>query len=156
MKLSNFLIFLSIVLAVYGLANYYIFIRGWQAIPPSSSLRIYYLIAFVLVAVSFIAGRLLERVYLCELTDIMVWVGSFWLGAMLYFVLIIYLLDVVRLINHFFPFYPQFIQANYARTKEIIALSSAGLVALILIGGHLNALNPRVRTLNLDISKSAN
>jgi len=156
MKMSNFLIFFSIVLAIYGLVNYYIFIRGWQAIPPGSPVRVYYAVAFMFVAASFIVGRILERVYLSWLSDIIVWVGSFWLGAMLYFFLIIYFLDIVRLINHFIPLYPHFIRANYAGIKEIIALSSIGLVALILIVGYINALSPRIRTLTLDIPKPAN
>ena len=156
MKMTNFLIFFSIVLAIYGVVNCYIFVRGWQAIPPGSTVRVYYAVAFALVAASFIVGRFLERIYLSRLSDMLVWVGSFWLGAMLYFFLIIYILDIVRLINHFMPFYPHFIRANYPRVKEIIALSSIGLVATILMVGYINALSPRIRTLNLDIPKSAN
>ncbi len=156
MKSTNFIIFFSIVLAIYGLVNYYIFIRGWQAIPTGSAARIYYLVIFVLVASSFIAGRFLERIYLSRLSDAIVWIGSFWLGAMLYFFLTIYILDVVRLIDHFIPFYPHFIRNNYSRTKEIIALFSIALVTLALLIGHFNALTPRIRTLNLDIPKAAN
>jgi len=156
MKLSYFLIFFSIVLTIYGLVNYYIFVRGFQAIPADSALRSAYIFLFLLVAASFIAGRFLERAYLSWFSDVLVWVGSFWLGAMLYFFLLILFLDIIRLANHFFPLYPKFILDNYAKTKEIIAFISIGVVSLIIVIGHINALAPRIRALDLDIPKSAN
>jgi len=156
MKLSYFLIFFSIVLTIYGLVNYYIFVRGFQAIPADSALRSAYIFLFLFVAASFIAGRFLERAYLSWFSDVLVWVGSFWLGAMLYFFLLILFLDIIRLANHFFPLYPKFILANYAKTKEIIAFISIGVVSLIIVIGHINALAPRIRALDLDIPKSAN
>jgi predicted MPP superfamily phosphohydrolase len=156
MKSYQFAIFFSVFFLIYGLVNYYIFIRGWQAIPAASTLRPYYLILFLFLSASFVAGRLLERAWLSPVSDILVWAGSFWLAAMLYFSLIIYALDIVRLVNHFIPFYPRFIAADYPRVKLIIALASVGLVSTILLAGHINALNPRVKTLDLTIHKSGN
>ena len=46
MKTTGFIIFFSIFLAVYGLVNYYIFIRGLQAIERDSFLRTAYLVLF--------------------------------------------------------------------------------------------------------------
>ena len=154
MKTLNFVIFFSIVLAIYGSVNYYIFIRGWQSLPAGSSLRAYYLPLFLFVALSYIAGRILENIWFSKLSDILVWIGSFWLAAMLYFFLIILFLDILRLINHFIPVYPEFIRLNYIKVKGIAGLVSVVMVFAVVLGGYINALNPKISKLNLDVNKS--
>jgi len=156
MKTLNFVIFFSIVFAVYGSVNYYIFIRGWQSLPAGSMVRSIYLPLFIFVALSFIAGRILENIWLSKVSDVLVWIGSFWLAAMVYFLFIVIVLDIVRLINHFLPFIPEFIRANYSASKQLIALVSFVVVAIIVVAGYINALNPRVSELSLDINKEAN
>jgi predicted MPP superfamily phosphohydrolase len=155
MKQSSFLIFVAIVLAIYAAVNYYIFIRGWQALPRGSSLRTYYLVIFLIVALSFIAGRIFERVYLSCWSDILVWIGSFWLAAMLYFFIIVVLLDEIRLINHFFPFFPATVIANYAKAKFLTTGIAAGLVFVIILIAFINASTPRIRNLDLSLAKSS-
>lgn len=155
MKTMQFVIFFSIVIIIYSLVNYYIFIRGWQALSQNSKIRIYYLILFSVISLSFIAGRVIERFWLCPFSKTIVYVGSLWLGAMLYFFLIIVLLDFVRLINHFLPFIHHLSQ-DYAKAKLTAFYLSIGIVAIILIAGHLNALHPRVRRYNIHISKQTN
>jgi predicted MPP superfamily phosphohydrolase len=154
MKTINFIFFFTIVLSVYGLVNYYIFIRGWQSLPQGSSLRAYYLILFLIFALSFIAGRVMERFWLGIPGKVLIWVGSFWLAAMLYFFLIILLLDFLRLLNHWFQFFPSFITGDYVRTKQMATCVSVGIVSILLTAGYINALNPRIKTLNLTIPKS--
>lgn len=152
----HFLFFFIIVLTIYGLINYYVFIRGWQAIPHASTLRIYYPIIFWFVVLSFILGRVMEGFWLSKPSQVLIWVGSFWLGAMVYFFLIVVLLDFLRLLNHWFPLFPSFITSNYMRTKQVAALVAIGVVAITVFVGYINALNPRMRTLNLNIPKKAN
>ena len=154
MKVLNFIIFFSIFLAIYGLVNYYLFIRGWQVLADFPNLRKYYLIIFLFLASSFIAGRLLERAWISPVSDILVWVGSFWLAAMLYFFLVIFVLDLVRLVNFGFPFLHK-LPIEYARLKLWTFASSIVLVLGVLIGGYLNTLNPQIRRLELKISKPA-
>jgi predicted MPP superfamily phosphohydrolase len=155
MRTINFVIFFSIVLAIYGSVNYYIFIRGWQSIPAGSIWRSFYLPLFLFISLSFIAGRILENIWLSKLSDILVWIGSFWLAAMLYFFLIILLLDILRLANHFLPVYPELVRANYAGAKAIAAIISVTAVIMILLAGHINALKPGVKRLDLEIKKAA-
>jgi uncharacterized protein len=153
-KTSSFVIFFLIVLAIYGSINFYIFIRGWQALSANQLIRSFYLISFLCVSLSFVVGRILERFSLSLLTDILVWVGSFWLAAMLYFFLIVIILDLARLFNHFLPWYPDLLTHNYGKTKLITMIASCGLVALTIIAGRINALNPKVRTINITIPKT--
>lgn len=152
MKLAPFLIFFSIVFVIYGLINTYIFTRFMQAI-PAGPFRIWAIIGFWVIVGSFIVARFLERAYPCDFTEVMTWIGSFWLGAMVYFILALLVIDLFRLINHFIPFFPQIFYADYQRTKLLTLLVTSGLVIIIITAGFINARNPVVKSLDLNISK---
>ena len=153
MKTINYIIFFSIFFAVYGLVNYYIYIRGLHSIPQNSSYRNYYIPIFLFISLAFITGRLLERVWTSPLSDALIWIGSFWLGAMLYFVLILLCIDILRLVNHFVTIFPSFITANYAQAKQYAAYSTTLLVGILILVGSINARSPRINALNLTVSK---
>lgn len=153
MKTINFIIFFGIFFTIYGLINYYLFIRGWQAIPQGSPVRTLYLIVFLLFSVAFVAGRLLERVWLSPISEALVWIGSFWLAAMLYFFLAVVLLDLLRLVNHFFPFFPGSVIERYGEFKQWTLAVVVLIVAIVLAYGHLNASIPRVHELSIRIPK---
>lgn len=151
-----FFIFFSIVIVIYSLVNYYIFSRGLQALPAGSALRAWYIPVFWTLATTYIAGRFLERIWLGPLSDALVWTGSFWLGAMLYFFLLVVLIDIFRVVNHFIPIIPAFARENFAHFKLWLLGGSVLLVALILVAGYINALNPRIKTVEISIPKQAN
>lgn len=153
MNRINFIIFFSIFFLLYGLINFYIFLRGWQAIPVESPLRIPFAAIFLVVAMSFIAGRFLERVAITPFSTTVVWVGSFWFAALAYFTLSLLLIDILRLINHLFPIFPSFITSNIIRTKALLAVGLTSAVAIAIVIGFFNARSPRVKVLDLYIPK---
>lgn len=149
----NFIIFYAIFFTLTELVSFYIFIRGWQSIPQGSTLRSAYPIVFWIFAVSFFAGRLLENISVSPPSDLLIWMGSFWIAAMLYFLIVVVFLDFLRLIEYFLPIFPSFVRANYAQTKYVASAGAIGVVAVLLLVGHINALLPRVKTLDLSIEK---
>jgi predicted MPP superfamily phosphohydrolase len=151
--MRNFIIFFSIVFLIYGLINYYIFIRGWQAIPKDSPVRTYYLIIFLMLSLSYFAGRFLENRLPAGVCNIFIWVGAYWLGLMIYLLLGVLLTDILRLFNYIIGFFPSFITRNYVRTKEITAIIILLVSIILVIAGRINALNPRIKTLTLKIPK---
>jgi predicted MPP superfamily phosphohydrolase len=153
MNRLNFIIFFSIFFLLYGLINFYVFLRGWQAIPTDSHLRVPYAAVFWILALSFIAGRFLERIALTPFSTAVVWVGSFWFAAFAYFTLAALLIDIVRLINYIAPFFPSFVTENIARTKAVLALSVFSVVVLAIVFGYFNARSPRVKVLQVHIQK---
>lgn len=146
-----FFIFFTIVLSIYALGNYYIFIRGWQALPAEGSLKTIYAWSFWVLASTYVIGRFLENIYLGTISDVLVWTGSFWLGAMLYFFLLVLFFDVLRFINHLVPFFPSFIVDNIDKVRLYLLGGSVILVILLLIFGHMNTRNPRIRHLDIHI-----
>ncbi len=149
------IIFISIFALITGLISFYIFIRGLQSIPSDSSLRNPFIVVFWTIAASFFCGRLLENVLPTFLAELLVWVGSFWIAALLYFLLAVVSLDILRLVNHFIPFFPTAVTSHYQEAKYITGASVIGLVGILLIAGHINSLLPRVVTLNLPIARKA-
>ena len=96
----------------------------------------------------------MERVALTWLSELLVLLGSFWLAAMVYFLIFAFAIDILRLLNYFIHFFPSSLSADTERTKEITSLVVLGVVAVIVLGGYLNARSPRIRTLNLTIPKN--
>jgi uncharacterized protein len=154
MKTSTLIIFISVVLTIYILVNFYIFIRGWQALPQGSAVRKIYLYLFLFVSLSFIIGRFLERYYLSLFSDILVWIGSFWFAAILYFLFVVIFFDVLRSINVSTPVYPSFATFDYERTKQIVFTFSILLVGGILAYGYYNAKNIKIQKLEYNIAKN--
>jgi len=150
---KGFIIIFSIIIVVYSAINYYIFRRGFEAIPQNWNVSVYYTILFVFIAASYLIGRFLERVWVSDFTDCLVWIGSFWLGAMVYFFFIILIFDFLRMVNQFLPFFPSFIYSDYVKTKMITLLISFSIVALTILGGYINAMIPRIVNLNFGIDK---
>ena len=153
MKRMHMVIFFAIVIIIYFSVNYYIFIRGSQALPEIPWLKITYYIVFCILLLSYIIASFLVRAYPSKLAVILECIGSVWMGAMLYFFLIIVFWDLLRLINHFIPFFPVFITNNYEKAKLYIAAFSVLVVTVVLIAGYINASNPRLKELNIEINK---
>jgi len=155
MRISPFLIFFSIVLTIYGFLNYYIFRHAIHAFPSPSKYSGLFTTLFVFVVLSYPVGRILERVWQSWLSDLFTWVGAFWLAAMLYFFLIVLVVDLISLIGWMIPSLPSFLIHPTAELKAIYLYTSMGLVGLTLILGHINALTPRIRTIDIETGKKA-
>lgn len=147
--------FFSIAFLIYGLINFYLFLRGWETIPPTSNLKQLYLVVFLSLSLSFIAGRFLERVMLNWLSSTLVWIGSFWLAAMSYFVLVLLTIDLLRLINYLLPILPDALGRALDGGGETLGIAVVGFVVLVVIGGTINAFHPRIKRLDLNISKNS-
>jgi uncharacterized protein len=153
MHRMNFLIFFSIVIVIYGLANYYVYIRGLQALPAKP---VWYIVLFWFIAASYVVGRFSERLYPGGISSILVWIGSFWLAALLFFFLLVVLLDFARLANKLLNFLPAQESLAYTRLKLGLFWSGIILVGGLVGAGFVNARNPMINTLEITIDKPAN
>ncbi|HEV8539219.1 MAG TPA: metallophosphoesterase [Bacteroidota bacterium] len=148
-----FILFFSVVSAVYSALNYYIFYRGGSVIPERY--KLVYVVAGACVSGSYVAGRILERFVLSWVSDLLVWLGSFWLAAMVYFLLACLCIDLLRLVNLIVPIFPSFVTNNLEQTKQIIFWATVSVVGILVLAGHINARTIRIKTLELTVSKNA-
>lgn len=155
MRSLMFLIFFSIVILIYSLINYYIFRHGMMALPQGLMLRKWYPWLFLFLAASYILGRMMERVWISPVSSFFTFIGSFWLAFMVYFLLAVIVIDLFRLILYILPLQPFFITNNYEDFKKYLFFSVIAIVAVVVLAGHINALNPRITRLDLKIAKKA-
>lgn len=149
------IVFFSVFFTLYGAINYYIFIRGYQALEAISWVRPIYLGVFVVVAASFIVGKFVERKKVSLFTDVLIWIGSFWFAFILYYFLSIVLLDLLRGLNSLAGLVA-FTDANYLRVK-LWVFGAVNVIICALIGyGYANAKNLKVKTYDIFIDKANN
>ncbi len=153
MKSTQFIIFFSVVILIYGLLNTYIYVRGLQSLPSGNYSRLWYSLAFWFLVSTFIVARILERTHPGVTSYIFTWTGSFWLAFMLFFFVFILVIDVTRVFNSFLHFFPAWITQDVAKTRLVVFWSVIGVVSAHVFIGYLNARTPRIKEMELSIPK---
>jgi predicted MPP superfamily phosphohydrolase len=146
-------LFFTIFFALYGTVNYYIFIRGWQSLSAFPTLRIIYIILFIISSLSYFAAKLFANNLPAFFYDLLLWIGSIWFAYILYFFLSIVIIDLIRLLNWKFNFYPAFIKNNYQNTKQITALAIFLISSIIIFFGYLNTRNIKINSYEIELKK---
>jgi predicted MPP superfamily phosphohydrolase len=152
MKKYQMLVFFSIVIAIYSLANIYLFYKGLNAIPFLKNHRVIYAVSFFLLAAFFIAAKVLESKHSSVITDIFNIIGGFWLAFMLYGFLFFLLSDIVLLLLRI----PGIINTgNILQFRKWSLIITVSLSSLLILGGFFNAIIPVTREYNITINKPA-
>ena len=141
--------FFIIFFCLYSLLNYYIGLRGWQALEGAAYLRPYYLIIFMFSTLSYIFSKVVQRYLPTIIHEVIEIIGSFWFAFMLYFLLAVILLDVIRLINWGTNFLPNF--NDYSFVKLVTFGVVTGVVIIIITAGYINTRTLKINTLNIEI-----
>jgi len=148
-------LFFTIFFTVYTALNYYIFIRGWQAIHTLSVLKPFYLVFFIIIAYGYVIVKVLYK-YLSPLAyDIILGAGAIWFAFLIYFILFLLGLDLIRLLESFFQFLPKYFYDNYEQTKKITAIVIIALVSLIVFLGNLNKREITIKNLEITLPKGS-
>lgn len=137
------------------LLNPYICWRGYQAIPAKKSWRIPYLLFFVIELAVFFFGFFFRN----ELPDhILIPIQYFcntWYIASLYITMSLLVLELLRLSDRFFKWFPQWIKANWAQTKlTLFFLLIAGVTGLMFHAYHVVAY-PKVKNVYITLPKGS-
>ena len=151
MKPAFFIIF-SVIIAIYFFLNWYIFSKGLRAIEFSSYTQLYKWTFWILV-ISFPVGQFLERGNPNAIFRIVSLVGSFYLVILLYSLLMIVFIDLIRLFDSWIGFIPQALKNGLLSPKNLFLFVSTSSL-LILILGHINAISPVVRKIDINIDKN--
>lgn len=145
-------IFFLVFFLVYGSANLYVYLRALQAIEVAPLyLKIVFSVIFILGA----SGYVLVRVFDWDnwLYDILHFWGALWFAILLYAFMAVFLIDIIRLIDRFFPFIPYNILGSVA-TFKLAAFGLVMIYLLLVVGyGFYNAGNIKVKTLEITLPK---
>jgi uncharacterized protein len=152
MKTYQLIVFLIVVLAIYSLANIYIYSRGYGSITAFQNNKLWYLIIFILLASAFIFGKILEARHSSVLSDILNIIGGFWMAFMLYGFLFLFLSDIISLALRIGGVLNSNNIMIFRKWSYILTL----IISFILItGGFFNAIIPNVKSYDITINKSA-
>jgi hypothetical protein len=146
-------LFFIIFFALYALINSYVFIRGWQALSYLPFLKPFFIIIFLLFSLSYIFVKIFAGKLPAFVHDPLLWIGSFWFAFLLYFVLILFLIDLTRLIDNFISFLPVSLSEPTDLMKLYLGTGVTVLVLLITATGFINRTNFKVKTLELTLQK---
>lgn len=149
-----FTLVVSVIFLIYSALNYYIGLRGWQALfsfIPFLSPKVYWPV-FLLLSFSYFFSRFSEKFLPTMLYEGMTLVGAYWLAFMWYFLLVITALDLLRLFERWLQLVPVEIKRNL---NPALGLAVVILVVGIVSYGAWNARHPQINHYDLTIAKQA-
>lgn len=146
-------LFFIIFFAVYTTLNYYVFIRGWQFLVSYPSLKIPYTFLFIIISYGYVLAKILYKSLPQIMYDIILGVGAIWFAFLAYLIISLLLIDIVKLLNSWLNFLPNFISNNYELVKKITGLSVILIVSLLVFFGNLNKRNIKIKELEIDLPK---
>lgn len=149
-----FILVVGVIFIIYGGFNYYIGLRGWQALfrfIPFLLPRVYWTV-FWLLSLSYFFSRFSQKFLPVVLYEGLTRVGAYWLAFMLYFLLIITALDILRLLDQWLRLIPVELKQRF---NPALGLTVFILVVGIVGYGAWNARHPRINHYDLSIAKQA-
>jgi predicted MPP superfamily phosphohydrolase len=144
---KNFFIFVTVFLLLYGLLNFYI----GKSLLLAGFNRLYFWPIFWLISFSYIIARFSKNILPKGIILYLRIIGSYWLGAMFYFFLTLFSLDIFTAINNVLRVFPEDFRENTVFNRYLVGALIL-LIISILILGRLNAINPRISKYNISIS----
>ena len=148
----NMLLIGVTLFSVYTLINYYIGYRGLMVIRllvGSEGIVLYWIVFWVIVNL-YIGARFLNRYISAPANRWMIHVGSYWMAAMIYFLMIFLIVDAHRfLLRSVSLEWPGWIISDSG--IKSLGLTMLLIVMTLLVIGSINARHPRVTSYQLHI-----
>lgn len=133
----KFPFFIFIILAVYLLANYYVFHRIWVAMPPNTILRVILISVAIITSLGWIAAAAFGDSMPIPITSVLYTIGTSWMFIVIYFVLVFLFQDLVLLLNKVTNVVPAKVILQFSKENWLGMLFTIGFVAMLMIGGYL-------------------
>jgi|WetSurMetagenome_2_1015567.scaffolds.fasta_scaffold07082_6 uncharacterized protein len=138
-----------LILIAFVLLNIYLFVRGWQSIPGQGASHFIYAVLFIFCATSvfvavFVGNRL--PLWLSRIFDI---TGGYWIILFVFILLAAFTGDLLRLANHFFGIFPDWVKSNYTQVKLLYLLATLLIIMIISGIGFYRFSHPKVTNLEI-------
>ena len=151
MKLSSLFSFLGIALSIYAAANLYIWIHLARVIPHLGSLKTPVFAGFWLLVAAFPLGRIGGAFFRCRFTDLLSIIGSWYMGIMVTAILLLAVLDILRLADHWFRVFPGSIALRPGNARLAAFWIVLSLTVMTVAAGRWNATNPAIREYDITL-----
>jgi hypothetical protein len=141
------------MLFLFACLNLYLLRRGWQALAGTGALRPIFIALYLGFFASIFLGRILHS--RTRISAVFNAAGSFYIGFFAEVLVLVLLADLLRLINHFVPFFPGFLRSDPRRAGHWGFAIVAGLAVVLVLGGWLHARQLRLKTVEIVLDKPA-
>jgi predicted MPP superfamily phosphohydrolase len=149
------MVFLASVLVIYGLMNFYVLRRGWQALAGTGAARTVFVAAMIGFASFLFIGRVVGARRPGGVAEFVTAVGYVYLGALTILLCLVAAVDLLRLINAFVRVFPASFETHPQSAARAAFFAVAAVAAGLLVFGATRAYQPRVRSYEIEIPKSA-
>lgn len=141
-------IFIALILTYFA-ANCWFNWRVWRALKDYKITRRVICITLFFLTFSFIISmKIPSNIWPVQF---LAFAGALWLAFFLYALMMLLCVDIFRLLNRAFNWLPQLKEANNPKLPVVISLSIALLSSFICLAGWINAINPTLKTTELDV-----
>lgn len=137
------------------LLNPYLFWRGYQAIPAKKSWRIPYVAFFIVELLLFFLGFFFHKELPDGLLLFILHCCNTWYVASLYLAMALLLLELIRLSDRFFPWYPARIRLNRKKVKQTLLLVILFGVGGLMVHAYYTVMHPRVTHVSITLPKGS-
>ena len=137
------------------LLNPYIFWRGYQAIPPKKSWRIPYILFFILELSIFFFGFTFRNVLPDSVMIAIQYICNTWYIASIYITLSLLGLEVLRLSNRFFHWFPGWITSHWKQTKLVLFFLVMAIVTGLMFHAYHVVAYPVVKDVYVTLPKGS-
>lgn len=127
------------------LLNPYIFWRGYQALPAKKSWRIPYTLFFVLELALYFFGFIFRKELPDTLMTTIQYICNTWYIASIYITLSLLTLEVIRLSNRFFHWFPGWITRHWKQTKLTLFFVIIAGVSGLMVKAYRTVAYPTVK-----------
>lgn len=145
MKIGFILIAFAILFSING----YVFVRGWQALPPASIYRPIFLVTAIALFAAIFAGMLLGNFMPQIIAKAVSFAGFSYMVIFMYLLVSFLAVDIIRIANYFIHFAPVGM-ATFRLWAMLVTLSITGVIMII---GNYRFNHPSVVELNLIANK---
>ncbi|MDR0430943.1 MAG: metallophosphoesterase [Tannerellaceae bacterium] len=137
------------------LLNPYVFWRGWQAIPAKKSWRIPYILFFAVELIVFFIGFFFYKLLSDNVMIPIFYFCGTWYIHLLYITMVLLVIEVVRLSNRVYPWFPPWVTSHWAQTKLTLFSLVIICVGGLTVHAYQTVIHPVVKHVNITIPKGS-
>lgn len=131
----------------------YIWYRGIQALPPQKSWRIPYTLLLALELALYFFGYIFRKELPDTIMDNIQFICNTWYISSIYIVLCLLVIEILRLTDKWFHWFPHFIHHHYKQVKYALMIFIIGFVTSLMVKAYHTVIYPVVRHVYVTIPK---
>lgn len=147
-------IFYAVSLCAYLSLSAYLFIRGWQALPKLTILRLFYSLVFLFFISSILIGFYFKSWFPFSVVNFFKAIEGFWILFFLFFLSSAALADFLRILHHFFHILPGWVIKHWQLVKQYYFYSTVITLIIITIIGFSKFAHPQITDLKIVLNKN--